>query len=42
MPALPATCWHFFAQLGAPAFLVGFSLGGNVVLKLAGELGEAR
>src|SRR5579871_5691966 len=24
----------------APAFLVGFSLGGNVVLKLAGELGE--
>jgi predicted alpha/beta-fold hydrolase len=27
----------------APAFLVGFSLGGNVVLKMAGELGsEAR
>jgi predicted alpha/beta-fold hydrolase len=26
---------------GLPAFLVGFSLGGNVVLKLAGELGEA-
>jgi predicted alpha/beta-fold hydrolase len=25
----------------APAFLVGFSLGGNVVLKLAGELGAA-
>jgi uncharacterized protein len=25
---------------GAPAFLVGFSLGGNVVLKLAGELGS--
>jgi predicted alpha/beta-fold hydrolase len=25
----------------APAFLVGFSLGGNVVLKLAGEMGEA-
>ena len=24
----------------APVFLVGFSLGGNVVLKLAGELGE--
>jgi predicted alpha/beta-fold hydrolase len=24
-----------------PAFLVGFSLGGNVVLKLAGEMGEA-
>lgn len=27
-------------QLGARAFVVGFSLGGNVVLKLAGELGE--
>lgn len=26
-------------QLGRPVFLVGFSLGGNVVLKLAGELG---
>jgi predicted alpha/beta-fold hydrolase len=26
--------------IGAPAFLVGFSLGGNVVLKLAGELGS--
>jgi predicted alpha/beta-fold hydrolase len=25
---------------GGPVFLVGFSLGGNVVLKLAGELGE--
>ncbi len=25
----------------APVFLVGFSLGGNVVLKLAGELGES-
>lgn len=25
----------------APAFLAGFSLGGNVVLKLAGEMGEA-
>jgi len=25
----------------APAFVVGFSLGGNVVLKLAGELGES-
>jgi len=25
----------------APVFLAGFSLGGNVVLKLAGELGEA-
>lgn len=30
----------FLGQLGEPAFLVGFSLGGNVVLKLAGELGE--
>jgi uncharacterized protein len=27
-------------QFGRPAFLVGFSLGGNVVLKLAGELGD--
>src|SRR3984957_9481988 len=31
----------FLRELGAPAFLVGFSLGGNVVLKLAGKLGEA-
>jgi len=30
----------FLRHLGAPAFLVGFSLGGNVVLKLAGELGD--
>jgi predicted alpha/beta-fold hydrolase len=29
------------AEGHAPAILVGFSLGGNVVLKLAGELGEA-
>ncbi len=29
------------AEGGAPAILVGFSLGGNVVLKLAGELGDA-
>ncbi|MGO9261565.1 MAG: YheT family hydrolase [Bryobacteraceae bacterium] len=29
------------AERHAPAILVGFSLGGNVVLKLAGELGEA-
>jgi predicted alpha/beta-fold hydrolase len=28
-------------ELGKPVFLVGFSLGGNVVLKLAGELGES-
>jgi predicted alpha/beta-fold hydrolase len=32
---------HEFRREGrGPAFLVGFSLGGNVVLKLAGELGE--
>ncbi len=30
----------FLRQLTAPVFLVGFSLGGNVALKLAGELGE--
>lgn len=30
----------FVRQLEAPPFLVGFSLGGNVVLKLAGELGD--
>jgi predicted alpha/beta-fold hydrolase len=29
------------AEGRAPAFLVGFSLGGNIVLKLAGELGES-
>lgn len=29
------------AESAAPLFLVGFSLGGNVVLKLAGELGAA-
>src|SRR5581483_10526232 len=28
-------------QTGKPLFLVGFSLGGNVVLKLAGELGRS-
>ncbi len=31
----------FLRELGAPVFLVGFSLGGNVVLKLAGELGQS-
>jgi predicted alpha/beta-fold hydrolase len=31
---------QFRAEGRAPAFLVGFSLGGNVVLKLAGELGN--
>ncbi len=31
----------FLAQLdGLPVFLVGYSLGGNVVMKLAGELGD--
>jgi uncharacterized protein len=29
------------AEQPAPMFLVGFSLGGNVVMKLAGELGES-
>jgi hypothetical protein len=28
------------SSFGGPVFLVGFSLGGNVVVKLAGELGE--
>jgi len=28
------------AQTGQPTFLVGFSLGGNMVLKLAGEMGH--
>lgn len=32
---------QFRAEGRGPAFLVGFSLGGNVVLKLAGELGDA-
>ncbi len=31
----------FLRHLGEPAFLAGYSLGGNVVLKLAGELGES-
>ncbi len=31
---------EFLRQMSSPAFLVGFSLGGNVALKLAGELGE--
>jgi hypothetical protein len=31
-----------FRQEGRPpAFVVGFSLGGNVALKLAGELGDS-
>ena len=31
---------HVILRQTGPAFLIGFSLGGNVVLKLAGELGE--
>jgi predicted alpha/beta-fold hydrolase len=31
----------FQSEGRAPAYLVGFSLGGNVALKLAGELGES-
>jgi predicted alpha/beta-fold hydrolase len=28
-------------EIGTPVFLIGFSLGANIVLKLAGELGDA-
>ena len=38
---LLAVLREFRGEGRAPAFLVGFSLGGNVVLKLAGELGES-
>ena len=38
---LLAVLRQFREEGHAPAFLVGFSVGGNVVLKLAGELGEA-
>jgi len=38
---LAAVLRTFRAEDRPPAFLVGFSLGGNVVLKLAGELGES-
>ncbi len=42
-PALPATRAIILQRIreyrAQPAFLVGFSLGGNVALKLAGELG---
>jgi len=31
---------RIYARDRSPVFLIGFSLGGNVVLKLAGELGE--
>jgi len=37
---LLAVLREFRAEGRPPAFLVGFSLGGNVVLKLAGEMGE--
>jgi predicted alpha/beta-fold hydrolase len=39
--SLLAVLREFRAEERAPVFLVGFSLGGNVVLKLAGELGES-
>src|SRR5664280_3263140 len=38
---LLAVLRQFRSEGRAPAFLVGFSLGGNLVLKLAGELGES-
>jgi uncharacterized protein len=38
---LRAVLEQFAAAGRAPLWLVGFSLGGNVVLKLAGELGDA-
>jgi predicted alpha/beta-fold hydrolase len=31
---------EYLRRLGKPAYLVGYSLGGNVALKLAGELGD--
>jgi uncharacterized protein len=37
---LRAVLREFERQESRPVFLVGFSLGGNVVLKLAGELGD--
>jgi uncharacterized protein len=37
---LEAVLREFAAEGRGPVFLAGFSLGGNVVLKLAGELGE--
>jgi uncharacterized protein len=33
-------CRKIREQFGGPLFLIGYSLGGNVVLKLAGETGE--
>jgi predicted alpha/beta-fold hydrolase len=38
---LLAVLRQFQAEGRAPVYLVGFSLGGNVALKLAGELGDA-
>ena len=38
---LLAVLREFRSEGRPPAFLVGFSLGGNVVVKLAGELGES-
>jgi hypothetical protein len=38
---LLAVLREFRSEGRAPVFLVGFSLGGNVALKLAGELGES-
>jgi predicted alpha/beta-fold hydrolase len=38
---LLAVLREFRGEGRAPAFLVGYSLGGNVALKLAGEMGEA-
>jgi uncharacterized protein len=38
---LRAVLEHLAGLGRAPAWLVGFSLGGNVVLKLAGEMGES-
>jgi uncharacterized protein len=38
---LLAVLREFRAEIAVPLFLVGFSLGGNVALKLAGELGDA-
>jgi len=38
---LLAVLRQFHSEGRAPVYLVGFSLGGNVVVKLAGELGES-
>ena len=44
IPGRPAICLHVARERkrasGLPLYAVGYSLGGNVVLKLAGELGE--